>query len=252
MNCCDDQLYSSYDFRIMSKHQCKYVGSQLPLEYGCEDSWGWDIVDKPEAVRIYGSKVAFFHPNYSYGTAGVRGNRALNGGRYYWEVDLGDRVFGTCMAVGIGTKKAKLSSPSFINLIGMDENSWGLNHKGELWYNNECRIWNCNAKKYKPNKIAVYYDGIGGNVTFFRDGHCMGVAFDGLQNVTEDLFPIVCSTAARTTMTLGAMRKEYDSLQERCYDTILKSLSYHSHIHQLQIPRTLKAELCEKYRINFY
>lgn len=36
-----------------------------------------------------------FHPNWSKGTAGIRGNKILNNGRYYWEIQLSQRVFGT-------------------------------------------------------------------------------------------------------------------------------------------------------------
>ena len=231
----------------MDDAQCKYFGSPLPLEYGCEDDWGWDFHEKADAVSLNGSKVAYFHPEYSYGTAAVRGNRVLNGSRYYFEVILGTRVFGTCMAVGIGTKKARLSSPNFMNLIGMDNNSWGYNHKGELWHNNESRKWTCRYNKYRPSVIGVYFDGIAGTLSFIRDGHYMGVAFNGLQNIKQDLYPMVCSTAARSTMSLGVMRREFASLQERCCQKILKKISCHAHIHELKIPATLKSDLCEKF-----
>ena len=35
-------------------------------------------------------RIAHFHPNWSNGTAGVRGTRILNGGRFYWEVNPPD------------------------------------------------------------------------------------------------------------------------------------------------------------------
>ena len=231
----------------MDKPQCQYIGSETPLENGCEDNWGWDLHGKSDAVRLYGSKVAFFHPNYSYGTAAVRGTRALNGGRYYWEVNLGDRVFGTSMSVGIGTKKARLTTVNFMNLIGMDEHSWAYNHKGELWHNNECRRWTCNAQKYRPSIIGVYFNGIAGTLSFIRDGHYLGVAFRGLQNVTEELYPMVSSTAARTTMSLVTMKKDFGSLQERCCQTIVKSLPHKAYIHYLELPTTLKSNLFDQF-----
>lgn len=36
------------------------------------------------------------------------------------------------MMFGIGNKKARLHVNSFTNLLGEDENGWGLSHKGEL------------------------------------------------------------------------------------------------------------------------
>ena len=47
-------------------------------------------------------RIAQFHPNFSYGTAGVRGTRILNGGRFYWEINMSKRIFGTSMMFGIG------------------------------------------------------------------------------------------------------------------------------------------------------
>ena len=71
--------------------------NSIPLCYGCEDHWSWNPKDKSHEVRLNGpnSRIAHFHPNWSNGTAGVRGTRILNGGRYYWEVNVSQRIFGT-------------------------------------------------------------------------------------------------------------------------------------------------------------
>ena len=46
--------------------------------------------------------------------------------------------------------------------------------------------------------IGLYFDGVAGTLTYYKDGMCLGVAFTNLQDVTEPLYPIVCSTAYRT------------------------------------------------------
>ena len=55
-----------------------------PLAHACEDSWTRDTKEKSHEVRLSGPRhrIAHFHPNWSNGTAGVRGTRKLNGGRY--------------------------------------------------------------------------------------------------------------------------------------------------------------------------
>ena len=65
-----------------------------PLSTSCEDHWSWNKNDKSHEVRLYGPKqrIAHFHPNWSNGTAGVRGTRALNGGRFYWEINVSQRL----------------------------------------------------------------------------------------------------------------------------------------------------------------
>jgi hypothetical protein len=69
------------------------LASPQPLRTGCEDHWSWNKHDKSHEVRLYGPKqrIAHFHPNWSNGTAGVRGTRVLNGGRYYWEINVSQR-----------------------------------------------------------------------------------------------------------------------------------------------------------------
>ena len=54
----------------------------------------------------------------------------LNGGKHYWEVRLENRVFGTSMMIGVGTKKCRLHADAFVNVIGEDDQGWGLSHKG--------------------------------------------------------------------------------------------------------------------------
>lgn len=68
-----------------------------PLRNGCEDTWTWNRRERSQEVLLSGAgyRTVHFHPNWSKGTAGIRGTRILNNGRYYWELKLSDRIFGT-------------------------------------------------------------------------------------------------------------------------------------------------------------
>lgn len=68
-----------------------------PLRHGCVDVWNWSKTHRSPEVVLTGStlRTAFFHPNWSKGTAGVRGTKVLNNGRYYWEIHVTNRIFGT-------------------------------------------------------------------------------------------------------------------------------------------------------------
>lgn len=68
-----------------------------PLQNGCEDKWSWSKRDRSKEVWLSGAynRTVHFHPNWSKGTAGIRGTRVLNNGRYYWELSVSQRVFGT-------------------------------------------------------------------------------------------------------------------------------------------------------------
>lgn len=119
------------------------------------------------------------------------------------------------MMFGIGTKKARLHADSFTNLLGEDNNSWGLSHKGLLWHRGR---WYHYMKPFRENvatTIGILFDGIAGTLTYYKDGICLGVAFRGLNEVKEPLYPIICSTAAKTEMTLSFMKRDFVNLQDR-------------------------------------
>ena len=87
------------------------------------------VVQGQENLRV------LFHPNYSSGTAAVRGDTALvRPFHYYWEVKMMRPVYGTDVIVGIATKDLDLSlhSNNFASLIGSDKNSWGYSFHGYI------------------------------------------------------------------------------------------------------------------------
>ena len=105
-------------------------GHSCPLAYGCNDIWCWDVNDISRSANFEGSnpKTVSFHPVYSFSTSGARGTRMLNGGRFYWEF-LVSQAYGTSVMFGVGTKKARLHVDGYVDLLGEDNHSWGLNHR---------------------------------------------------------------------------------------------------------------------------
>lgn len=185
-----------------------------PRRLGAADPWRWSRSHRSCEVVISGPTncTAFFHPNWSKGTAGVRGTKVLNNGRHYWEIHLTNRIFGTrlvfrlfisgkckhvlnsvfvahlpnfSMMFGIGTDRTKLHADSFTNLLGLDANSWGLSHKGIVWHNGTgVRYTKC-FKENLATTIGLLFDGIDGTLTYYKDGICLGVAFRELDKVLD-------------------------------------------------------------------
>ena len=112
-------------------------------------------------------------------------------------------------------------------MIGQDEHSWGLSHNGLLWHNGQSRNYTTpfgqhsfrlQVDQYLPNNqiqiiyvpidvigakvIGMLFDGVKGTLTYFKDGIILGVAFRGLHRIKEPLYPMVCSTMAKTEITL--------------------------------------------------
>jgi SPRY domain-containing SOCS box protein 3 len=149
------------------------------------------------------------------------------------------------MMFGIGTKKARLHVDAFVNMLGEDEASWGLSHKGLLWHGGRHKQYIKCFKENIATTIGLYFDGVAGTLTYFKDGVCLGVAFTGLNEVAEPLYPIVCSTAAKTEMALGVLKRDFVNLQDRCRATILAQLTHEEQIEQLCLPLRIKQYISE-------
>ncbi|XP_055636936.1 SPRY domain-containing SOCS box protein 3 [Toxorhynchites rutilus septentrionalis] len=218
-----------------------------PLQNGCEDKWSWSKRDRSKEVWLSGAnnRTVHFHPNWSKGTAGIRGTRVLNNGRYYWELSVSQRVFGTSMMFGIGTKKARLHVNAFTNLLGEDKNGWGLSHKGLLWHAGSARNYTKRFKENQATKIGILFDGIAGTLTYYKDEVCLGIAFRGLNEIREPLYPIVCSTAAKTEMVLTEMRRDFVNLQDRCRALIIKYAKSREKLDRLNLPYCITNYLAE-------
>ncbi|XP_011200100.2 SPRY domain-containing SOCS box protein 3 [Bactrocera dorsalis] len=219
----------------------------MPLEHGCEDNWTWSKRHRSKEIVLSGpnNRTVHFHPNWSKGTAGVQGKRPLNNGRFYWELHVSQRVFGTSIMFGIGTKQARLHANSFRNMLGENEHGWGLSHKGVLWHKGVALLYTKRFKENHPTVIGVLFDGIEGTLSYYKDGKCLGVAFRGLDKIKEPLYPIVCSTAAKTEMTLKCTRRDFVNLQDRCRAEIIKHVKTREDLVKLKLPPLITQYLSE-------
>lgn len=232
-----------------------------PLANEYKDDLHWNPNDKSDSVRISLSiiiifilnaffkvqilginsgKTACFHTGWSSGTAAIRANLPINihKNKYYWEVLIKDKIYGTSMMIGLTTSNARLHSNSYMNLIGEDGSGWvnilnlnikiyekflccqGLSHKGLLWHNGK---WKEYTKPFQENcstYIGCLFDGKNGTITFYKDGKNLGIAFSGLDTIKENLYPTISSTAAQSQFVLTIARREYLNLQDRCREVI--------------------------------
>ncbi|XP_061402913.1 SPRY domain-containing SOCS box protein 3 [Musca vetustissima] len=221
----------------------------IPLEHGCEDNWTWSRRHRSKEIVLIdqNDRTVYFHPNWSKGTAGVQGKRPLNNGRFYWELHVSQRIFGTSIMFGIGTRKARLHANSFRNLLGEDEHGWGLSHKGVLWHKGVALMYTDPFKENKATVVGILFDGIEGTLTYYKDGKCLGVAFRGLDKIKEPLYPIVCSTAAKTEMTLKNTQSDIGRLQDRCRAEVMKHIKSRDDLSKLKLPSIITNYLSEAY-----
>ena len=63
--------------------------------------------------------------------------------------------------------------------------------------------------------------------------------------IREPLFPVVCSTAAKTEMELGKTRRDFANLQDRCRASIMKLVKTRDRLDTLKLPYRIKNYLSE-------
>lgn len=149
------------------------------------------------------------------------------------------------MMFGVGTRKARLHVNSFTNLLGEDANGWGLSHKGLIWHGGVAKQFCNRFKENEATKIGIFFDGLAGTLTYYKDDICLGVAFRGLNEIQEPLFPIVCSTAAKTEMCLCNTKRDFLNLQDRCRDVIMNLVRSKDCLETLMLPSQIKNYLAE-------
>uniref|UniRef100_A0A3P9Q167 SPRY domain-containing SOCS box protein 3 n=1 Tax=Poecilia reticulata TaxID=8081 RepID=A0A3P9Q167_POERE len=205
--------------------------------------WVWDERCKSSGASLScDDRKVSFHSDYSCGTAAIRGNRALSEGQHYWEVKMTSPVYGTDMMVGVGTSEVNLDKFkfSFGSLLGHDEDSWGLSYTGLLQHKGD-------KVKFSPrfgqgSVIGVHLDTWHGTLTFYKNRHCIGVAATRLQS--KKFYPMVCSTAAKSSMKVVCACFAPTSLQYLCCARLRQMLpSCPDVVDALQLPPGLRTVL---------
>ncbi|XP_060642335.1 SPRY domain-containing SOCS box protein 3 [Anolis sagrei] len=221
----------------------------MDCQCGEEDEyfdWVWDDLNKSTATLLTcDSRKVNFHMDYSCGTAAIRGNKELAEGQHFWEIKMTSPVYGTDMMVGIGTSDVNLDKyrHTFCSLLGKDEDSWGLSYTGLLHHKGDRT--NFSTRFGQGSIIGVHLDTWHGTLTFFKNRKCIGVAATQLQN--KRYFPMVCSTAAKSSMKVIRSCATHTSLQYLCCYRLRQLLpDYVDTLQVLPLPPGLKHILHNK------
>ncbi|CAO2642232.1 SPRY domain-containing SOCS box protein 3 [Lemmus lemmus] len=177
--------------------------------------WVWDDLNKSSATLLScDNRKVSFHMEYSCGTAAIRGTKELGDGQHFWEIKMTSPVYGTDMMVGIGTSDVDLDKyhHTFCSLLGRDEDSWGLSYTGLLHHKGDKMTFS--SRFGQGSIIGVHLDTWHGTLTFFKNRKCIGVAATRLQN--RRFYPMVCSTAAKSSMKVIRSCASSTSLQYLC------------------------------------
>ncbi|XP_061611049.1 SPRY domain-containing SOCS box protein 3 isoform X2 [Phyllopteryx taeniolatus] len=186
-------------------------------------AWVWDQRLKSSGAFLScDDRKVSFHSDYSCGTAAIRGTRELADGQHFWEVKMTSPVYGTDMMVGIGTAEVNLEKfkYNFGSLLGHDEDSWGLSYTGLLQHKGE-KV-NFSSRFGQGSIIGLHLDTWHGTLTVYKNRRCVGVAASRLQS--KKLYPMLCSTAAKSSMKVIRACYTPTSLQYLCCTRLRKIL----------------------------
>ncbi|XP_052753473.1 SPRY domain-containing SOCS box protein 3-like isoform X1 [Galleria mellonella] len=170
-----------------------------------ESQWKWQQPDERSPSRVVVSddqKQVTFHPFYSSGTAAVKGDTPLlHNHHYYWEVKMLTETYGTDIMVGLGTNKVSVSDSQFefTSLLGQDGESYGLSYTGAVRHNATTAL--DSAGFCRGTIIGVMVDMWRGTLEFYLNRKPQGISFYNLRR-HQCLFPMVCSTAAQSSLRL--------------------------------------------------
>lgn len=217
--------------------------------------WRWRKSNDSHVRLDDERRMASIHPHCQsacFETHAIMGDRPLKKNALtYWQVRISNRdnklTQATSVMVGVGTSKAKLNSIGYLNLIGIDNQSWSLSNTGHIWHDNQPKFYahpfvvdshngnnyhnvsDCSsgsAEVVSHVTIGCLYDGYTGQLTFFKNGQCLNVAFSNVTAAAaaaDCLYPVVSSTMADTQFRLELVYESQQNLQELCKSQILKS-----------------------------
>ena len=179
------------------------------------------------------NQVVLFNSRYNrllYGTEGtfaIKGTQVLNKTKCFWQFVIASPYYREYTQIGIVTDKAKLQSPKFQALLGQDSESWAVSYSGNLSHNGNMKkgyISNMSWTNRPTNIWGAYFDGQKGTLKFYLNGVDLGLAFKGLDQVENNLYPAISTSAPGLKATIVAKRISFDSLKDRCRAVILQQL----------------------------
>ena len=130
----------------------------------------------------------------------------------------------------------------FVNLLGMDDNSWGISYLGRSQHNRQFRIYMPSFNQ--GDVIGVYLDMEKGTVLFAKNGQWYGPPLRGVRG--KSVYPILSSTAKRTRMRLIRSISTVSSLQSICYSAVARAAEKgHLLVRDLALPNTVRTKLNE-------
>lgn len=130
---------------------------------------------------------------------------------------------------------------TFRGFLGEDKDAWGLSYSGLFHHNKDFKSY---APRFGQGSIiGVHLDMWTGQLSYYLNRMSLGIAHSSFRGRGQ-VYPIVCSTAARSAMRLITSRSFPSSLQYMCCVQIRKAIPPNKHVLDVvSLPPGLKRKL---------
>ncbi|XP_005185747.1 SPRY domain-containing SOCS box protein 3 isoform X2 [Musca domestica] len=229
-------IVAGYKGHVPDLIKCR-CGEDDPA-YHCIN-WHWHQQSELD-IHLEGPNVTF-HPTYSQGTAIVRGEEPLAPNMmHFWEMRILTALSGTDVMFGVGTDKVDLTQFKFhfVSALGTNAQSWGFSYEGKIHHNGYQLPY---GQKFSQGCIVgVLLDRTRGQLEFFLNRRSLGVAFTNIPtDPSVKLYPMICSTAAKSSIRLINATSQHECLQLRAFRAVSKQPKAMEELRQLPGLKTI-------------
>ncbi|KAH8405259.1 hypothetical protein KR222_000694 [Zaprionus bogoriensis] len=219
---CDCRFPSCIDVANHKGHIPELVTCRCGEDTGNGLQWQWHKADDSDAQIL--ARDIIFHPTYSQGTSIVRGDQPLQHDKvHFWEMRVITALAGTDVMFGIGTDNVNLEQFKFhfVSALGTNAQSWGYSYNGKIQH---CGDQLPYGQKFSQGcLVGIFLDRTRGHLEFYLNRRSLGVAYT---NVPTDphikVYPMVCSTAAKSVIRLINSTSQPVTLQLRAFQSLAK------------------------------
>ena len=219
--------------------------TSYPLRDGYQDDWTWNVKNKEQEVKISDEDPdrATFHMQCEGPMTGIRGTHQLNCRKHYWEVTFKNTNGSNQVFLGVGNQQSAMSKRCCLFPCVCTPNHWNLlKHPDELDMDSEDGCFTM-YNTDREHTIGMLLDNQKKTFTFYEDGTPLHLLpLSKVRKSAEGLFPIMVACES-TELTLGIRLVDIFTLQDRCRETIVSTISKTSDIDQLPIPTKIKEYL---------
>ncbi|KAH7730978.1 SPRY domain SOCS box-containing protein [Aphelenchoides avenae] len=227
------------------------------LESMVPDHWTWDVTSASGILRnkptFIEDDIVILHPDTSFGTCAVRGSKALCQNTVaYWEV-ASPKIYGTAVMFGIGTVEAGVYVPlCFDCLLGVDDQSYGLSHKGTGQHNGQQETLCGPFPEEHFTTVGMLFDGPARRLQYYLNGCPLPAVFENIVFDERVYYPMVSSTAQGTVLMLKNLRasvpRTMRSLTELSVNAVAKHAGQFGALEHLALPQCLKDAVRQEWR----